>query len=216
VGDGLRVRAPAVVLGTNAYSSRLGYLQNDYASIIEYVGITAPLPPDLLAGIGGATGIPFNDSRLEVYYLGPTRDGRVRIGGGPVGYVFNNGVVPHSPPAANVDALARELARIHPALASVPFERTWAGAVDYSRDTSPAVGRFGRHDNLYYAIGYSGHGLNLTSVFGRVLSDLVLGRDERWQWLPFLNRHPPYFPNEPFRWLAARGLAVLDRAFPGA
>ena len=213
-GAGLKVRAPAVVLGTNAYSSRLGYLQNDYASIVEYVGITAPQPADLLAGIGGPTGIPFNDSRLEVYYLGPTRDGRLRIGGGPIGYVFNNGATPQPPPAASVAALARELGRIYPALGAIAFERTWAGAVDYSRDASPAVVRFGRHRNLYYAIGYSGHGLNLTSVFGRVLADLVLGRDDHWQWLPFLNRHPPYFPNEPFRWLATRGLAGFDRAFP--
>lgn len=213
-GAGLKVRAPAVVLGTNAYSSRLGYLQNDYASIIEYVGITAPLPADLLASIGGTTGIPFNDSRLEVYYLGRTRDGRLRIGGGPVGYVFNNGAVPHAPPVTNVTALARELGRIYPSLASIPFERTWAGAVDYSRDTSPALGRLGRHRNIYYAIGYSGHGLNLTSVFGRVLADLVLGRDDHWRWLPFLDRHPPYFPNEPFRWLVAHALASFDRVFP--
>jgi glycine/D-amino acid oxidase-like deaminating enzyme len=212
-GAGLQVRAPAVVLGTNAYSSRLGYLQNDYASIVEYVGITAPLPADLLASVGGRTGIPFNDSRLEVYYLGPTRDGRLRIGGGPIGYAFNNGAVPLVPPAENVAMLSREMGRIYPALASIPFERTWAGAVDYSLDASPALGQFGRHRNIYYAIGYSGHGLNLTSVFGRILADLVLGRDEQWRWLPFLNRHPPYFPNEPFRWLAARSLASFDRAF---
>jgi glycine/D-amino acid oxidase-like deaminating enzyme len=211
---GLRVRAPAVVLGTNAYSSRLDYLQNDYASIVEYVGITAPLPADLLASIGGGIGIPFNDSRLEVYYLGPTRDGRLRIGGGPIGYAFNNGTVPLAPPAENVALLARELGRIYPALASIPFERTWAGAVDYSMDASPALGQFGRHRNIYYAIGYSGHGLNLTSVFGRILADLVLARGDQWRWLPFLNRHPPYLPNEPFRWLAARSLAMFDRAFP--
>ena len=215
-GAGHAVRAPALVLATNAYSSQLGYLRHAYVPLVAYVGITRPLDDATVARLGWTSRAPFDDSRTNEYWLGLTRDNRIRIGGGPQGYSygFNNGTPPAVVPPARAAALAAELQRIFPQLGRVSFERCWAGAVDCSLDLTATVGRTGRHDNVYYAIGYSGHGLNLTSVFGRVLADLIAGQDERWRWLPYVNRSLPYVPNEPFRWLgmqAVRGaLAVLD------
>jgi glycine/D-amino acid oxidase-like deaminating enzyme len=100
--------------------------------------------------------------------------------------------------------LRLELQRIYPSLAGVPFEICWSGAVDMSLDQTPAVGQMGKHGNIFYALGYSGHGVNLTSVFGRVLRDLIADKSAEWGWLPYLNRLPPYMPNEPFRWLGAK------------
>ena len=73
-----------------------------------------------------------------------------------------------------------------------------------SLDQTPSVGRMGKHGNVFYAIGFSGHGVNLTSVFGRILADLVAGRERDWGWLPYVNRLPVYMPNEPFRWLGVQ------------
>ena len=150
---------------------------------------------------------PFDDSRTDEYWLGLTRDNRIHIGGGPKGYSygFNNGTPPASIPGQTTAALAAELERIYPQFGPVEFERCWDGAVDCSLDLAASVGRLERHANVYYAIGYSGHGVNLTSVFGRVLADLIEGQEERWQWLPELNRRLPYIPNEPFRWLGMQG-----------
>jgi gamma-glutamylputrescine oxidase len=61
----------------------------------------------------------------------------------------------------------------------------------------------GRYKNVFYGIGYSGHGVNLTSVFGRIIADLEAGREEPWRQYPFVNNRLYYVPNEPFRWLAA-------------
>jgi len=74
------------------------------------------------------------------------------------------------------------------------------------------VGRTGRYGNVFYAIGYSGHGVNLTSVFGRIIADLEAGRDQPWKQFPFLNNRQYYVANEPFRWLAAQaGIAFYRR-----
>jgi len=90
----------------------------------------------------------------------------------------------------------------------VEFDVAWSGVVDWSLTASPSVGRTGRHNNIFYGIGYSGHGVNLTSVFGRIIADLDAGREEPWKQFPFLNASLDYIPNEPFRWLAAQsGLA---------
>jgi glycine/D-amino acid oxidase-like deaminating enzyme len=206
---GQQVRAPVLVLATNAYTSRLGYLRNTVAPVFDYVGMTPVLSAAQLAAVGWKSGMPFNDSRTEVYYAGLTRDGRIHLGGGPVDYAFNDGTRDRANAPLRHAGLQRELERLYPALAGVGFETVWSGSVDMSLDGSPAVGQMGRHGNVYYGIGYSGHGVNLSSVFGRVIADLIAGRRESWTWLPFLDRLPPYIPNEPFRWLGAQfGLAA--------
>jgi gamma-glutamylputrescine oxidase len=199
--NGKTVRARTALLATNAFTSKLGYLRRASSPLIEYLGITRPLPEAKMREIGWSQRIPFNDSRTEVFYLGLTRENRLHIGGGPADYEFGNGLA--DPPAASrrFARLSEELGRIYPALASEPLEVTWSGAVDYSLDGTPSVGHLAGHENIFYAIGFSGHGVNLTSVFGRILADLVEGRAAGWAWLPYLNRLPPYTPNEPFRWL---------------
>ena len=199
--NGHTVRARSLVLAANAFSSKLGYLRRAVSPIHDYVGITAPIPDSLLAEIGWKSRLPFNDCRTETYYLGITPDNRIHIGGGPVNYSFNNGVRDRADQQRAYDTLQRELGRIFPKLAGVNFETTWGGVVDMSLDESPAVGRMGKHDNIFYAIGFSGHGVNLTSLFGRIIADLEAGLAEKWSWLPYLNRMPPYIANEPFRWL---------------
>ncbi len=214
---GQQVRAPVLVLATNAYSSQLGYLRSAYAPLVAYVGITRPLEAAMIRQLGWQSRAPFDDSRTDEYWLGLTRDDRIHIGGGPqgYGYEFNNGTPPPEVPPERAAALAAELLRIYPQLGHVEFERCWAGAVDCSLDLTASVGRMGRRRNVYYAIGYSGHGVNLTSVFGRVLADLVAGRDAEWRWLPYLNRHSPYIPNEPWRWLGLRAVRAATGLLDG-
>ena len=202
--DGKTVRTNAVILATNAFTSKLGYLRRAVAPFFDYVGITAPLSEATLAETGWRKRIPFNDSRTEVFYLGLTKDGRIHIGGGLADYEFNNGLEEPARSKRRYEELRLELQRIYPSLTGVPFEVGWSGAVDMSLDQSPAVGQIGKYGNIFYALGFSGHGVNLTSVFGRVLGDLIVGKSAEWGWLPYLNRLPPYIPNEPFRWLGAQ------------
>ena len=210
-GAGHVVQAAKLVLATNAYTSKLGYLRRVVAPIANYVGITPPLDAERLAAVGWASRIPFNDSRREVYYAGCTPDGRIHFGGGPVDYQFNNGLEPPADAVGRFRQLHRELARVFPPLADVPFATTWYGFVDVSLDEKPAVGRLGRFGNIYYGLGYSGEGVNLTSVFGRIIADLVTGKADDWRWFPLLDRLPPYIPNEPFRWLAVEADLACTR-----
>ncbi len=199
-GAGKMVRAKQLILATNAYTSKLGFLRRAVTPIFDFVAITPPLNDSTLAAVGWKKRIPFNDSRMEVYYLGLTKDNRIHIGGGAADYQFNNGLDEPPGAARRYEALRQELMRIYPALAVEKWDCTWNGAVDMSLDQSPSVGQIGKHGNIFYAIGFSGHGVNLTSVFGRILADLVDSHSKEWEWLPYLNRLPAYTPNEPFRW----------------
>ena len=201
--DGRTVRAKSLVLASNAFTPGLGFLRNCILPLHNFVAVTQPLSERELTDIGWRLRVPFNDNRTEVFYLGLTRDRRIHIGGGTPRYSFNNAPADSGVARSHVSQLQRELERIYPKLAGVEFAQSWDGVVDWSLDASPSVGCTGRHENVFYGIGYSGHGVNLTSVFGRIIADLEAGREELWRRYPFVNSHPYYVPNEPFRWLAA-------------
>jgi gamma-glutamylputrescine oxidase len=206
--EGYSIKAKSLVLGTNAFTSRLGYLRNSILPVREYVAVTRPLSAEQLAKIGWQKRVPFNDSRTEVYYLGLTRDNRIHIGGGSPSYHFNGGPGDSAAMASHVFQLRRELGRLYPKLDGVEFEVGWDGIVDWSLDESPSVGRTGRHNNIFYGLGYSGHGVNLSSLFGSIIADLEAGREGQWKDYPFVNARLDYIPNEPLRWLGVQaGLA---------
>jgi gamma-glutamylputrescine oxidase len=206
--EGHTIKAKSLVLATNAFTSRLGFFRNSILPVHEYVAVTPPFSQQQLAEIGWHKRVPFNDSRTEVFYLGLTEDNRIHIGGGGPSYSFNGGPGDVSNAGAHFAQLQRELVHIYPTLSSTKFEAGWDGVVDWSLDESPSVGCIGRYKNIFYGLGYSGHGVNLTSVFGRIIADLEAGREEPWKQYPFLNAGLDYIPNEPFRWLGAQaGLA---------
>ena len=209
---GHRVRTATLVLATNAYGEQLGYLARAAAGVWDYVAITAPLSDAQVDALGWHSRAPYDDAHTETFYLGITRDNRVHIGGGPVDYVFNGGVPDVELQRRRHDSLQATLARLYPPLAGTGFEHRWAGLVDMSLDASPALGSMGKYGNIFYAIAFSGHGVNLTSVFGRVLADLISGHGDDWRWLPYLNQLPPYVPNEPLRWLGIRARLAAIRA----
>jgi gamma-glutamylputrescine oxidase len=202
--DGHRVRAKSLVLASNAFTPNLGYLRNSVIPLREYVAMTRPLSAEELTAVGWHSGVPFNDSRTETFYLGLTREGRIHIGGGAPDYEFAHGVGKAAVGRVREGELHRELGRLFPRLAGIGFDVRWDGIVDWSLDASPSVGVTGRHGNVFYGLGYSGHGVNLSSVFGRIIADLEAGRGEAWMRYPFVNASLYYIPNEPFRWMAAK------------
>ncbi|HTV97249.1 MAG TPA: FAD-dependent oxidoreductase [Steroidobacteraceae bacterium] len=207
-GNGHFVLAKSLVLASNAFTPSLGFLRNSILPIREYVGITRPLSAEEIGAIGWRSRAPFNDSKTELYYFGLTREGRIHIGGGPPEYRFDNGPADPRDLDSKRRRLRAELLRVFPKLAGVELELTWNGVIDWSLDAAPAVGRTGRFRNVFYAIGFSGHGVNLSSVFGRIIADLEAGREQAWSRYPFVNAHLGYVPNEPFRWIGAEaGLA---------
>ena len=203
------VKARSLVLATNAFTSKLSYFRNAIAPVYNYVAATRALSDAELASIGWRSRMPFNDSRTLVYYLGLTPDNRIHIGGGSAAYAWNDGVAGR-PDAKAVDLLRQELTRLYPALRGIEFEAAWNGMVDMTLDWAPLVGVTGRQRNIYYGLGYCGHGVNLTFLFGRIIADLEAGRHQPWREFPFVNRKPPYIPNEPFRWIGIQAETAYD------
>jgi len=197
---GPTVKARSLILATNAYTSKLGFFRNAIVPVYNHIAASATLTDAQIASLGWNRHAPFNDSRKLVHYLGLTEDNRIYIGGGNPDYAFNGGVEEHRGLNA-VSDLRKKLEQLFPKLGRIEFETTWDGLVDMTLDWAPTVGVSGTDHNIYHGLGYCGHGVNLAFLFGRIIADLEGGRESHWDWFPYLNRTPPYIPNEPFRWL---------------
>ncbi|MDH6269616.1 glycine/D-amino acid oxidase-like deaminating enzyme [Rhizobium sp. SG_E_25_P2] len=74
-------------------------------------------------------------------------------------------------------AILREsLERIFPQLKGIEIDYCWGGLVDMTADRYP---RAGFQDGLWYAMGYSGHGAQLSTHLGMMVADAILGRADR-------------------------------------
>jgi len=100
------------------------------------------------------------------------------------------------------------LARYFPGATDAKIEHRWAGVLGLTLDRICSMGVRGRHRNVYHALGYSGHGVALGLLAGRVLADLYAGNHEAWRDQPFYQKRLTPFPPEPLRWL---GYQVITR-----
>ncbi len=203
------VRARAIVLATNGYTPRLGYFRTGILPVISHVIATDPLPPDVLAQIGVSG---FSDDRPRLAYSSIDAAGRLIFGGGTnraYGYRFGNATAyPARDDDGAAQALRRTLVEYFPALADVAIRHRWSGPLGVTRARRCAMGVMGAHGNVYYALGYSGHGVVLANLAGRVLTDLYAGDHDRWRGCAFYMQRPSGIPPEPLRWL---GYQLLSR-----
>ena len=73
--------------------------------------------------------------------------------------------------------MAQRMGKVFPALAQVAVEYVWGGFVDISMNRAPDFGRLG--SNLYYLQGFSGHGVALTGLAGRLVAEAIRGQSDR-------------------------------------
>jgi glycine/D-amino acid oxidase-like deaminating enzyme len=192
------LRAPEVVLATNAALTGWRPAGRNLTNFGSYVVLTEPAP-ERLAEIRWTGGEGVFDGRMFLHYFRTTNDGRVLMGSGsgPIGFGgriddrFSRDV----PTAARAEAGLR---RLLPGLADVRIERAWGGPIDVSADHLPFF-RTKTGTRIHYGAGYSGHGVGPAWLGGRILSSLVLGADDEWTRLPLATRSVPSLPPEPFR-----------------
>lgn len=194
------VLARAVVLATNAATSRFRPLGRHLTTFGSSVVLTEPVP-DLLDEVGWTGGEGIVDGRMFVHYFRTTHDGRVLMGSGsgPMGFGTRlDGRFENDAPS--VERAAAGLRRLLPELADARIERAWGGPVDVSADHTPFFGPLGGH-RIYYGVGYSGHGVGPAWIGGQILASLVLRSDDEWTRLPLVRRRVPRLPPEPIRFL---------------
>jgi gamma-glutamylputrescine oxidase len=206
-----KVMAKAVVLATNGYTSKLGFFKNSVIPIHTPMAVTPPLPESTFIDIGWNNKVAFSDTYNLLYHLSRTPDNRILIGSGYVNYFFNNGIVNKDDLNVLKAHLYKELVRIYPGLSGIDFEYVWTGVLGFSVDFSQSVGVMGAHKNIYYGLSYVGHGINLSTLFGKIITDIYAGEESNWNGLPFLNHHFIPLPSEPLKWVALQSTRAYFR-----
>lgn len=208
------VTAPAVVLATNAYTPALGYFRDRIMPLHAHVVATAPRDRGDWATRGWGPSVSgFDDDLDRVSYGCMSTDGQLVFGGGVNGaYGYHFGGSPAFTGTADFGAVEGRLRAYLPDAADVPIAHRWTGPVALTWNRICAMGVRGAHRNVYYALGYAGHGVTLANLAGRVLTDLYSGDDARWRGQPFYDGGEPtrmaWIPPEPLRWV---GYHVMTR-----
>ena len=211
------VRARQVVLTTGAWAARLRHFRRAFAVCIDSMVVTEPVP-DLAERCGWGSHMGVADLREMLYYLRPTADGRVAIGGGSMGIAFGARQSRRLLTARHgVEVAARGLTWLFPQLRGVRFEAAWSGPMDITGTALPFF-ESAPGGNVHAGLGFSGHGLTSTKLGGKILASLVLGQDDRWRRLPVVGPPLQALPPEPLRWPLVRthGVGLRGRRPGGA
>ena len=166
--------------GVLACDSDVGGLETAFAGammpIANYNVATAPLSAEQAERL-----IPSNasiaESRFVLNYYRLTADHRLLFGGGEK--------YTPAPPADIAGFVRPFLEQIFPQLRGVPIDYAWGGMVGVTRNRLPQFGRIG---NTFYAHGYSGHGVLLTTLAGELIAEAMRGTAERFDLMATLPR----------------------------
>ena len=89
------------------------------------------------------------------------------------------------------DSMRRRMVQTFPQLAGTKITHAWGGFVDISMNRAPDFGRLPQSQNMYYLQGFSGHGLALTGLAGRLVAEAISGDAGRFDTFARI-RHRPF------------------------
>lgn len=166
------VTADQVLIATGAYTtSNFGYFRRRIIPVGSFIIATRPLTDTEVAAAMPGNRTCVNSMNIGNYWrLSP--DNRLIFGG----RARFSATSDQSSDARSGAILREGLGRIFPQLADVDIDYCWGGLVDMTKDRYP---RAGYQDGVWYAMGYSGHGAQLSTHLGMTIADAILGRPDQ-------------------------------------
>ncbi len=165
------VKAGSVVIAVNAY---LPLLEP------EMIEMVRPVRAQMLSTVplGAASLLMPVYSHDGFYYVRQREDGRLLVGGArhlhemtEVGYSLDTTTVLQND-------LGIYLSKHFPQWADARVEHRWAGTMGFSPDGLPSWGRVPGVTGAYWIAGFTGHGMSIAFLAGRMMADVVLGSDQ--------------------------------------
>ena len=187
------VTADQVLLATGSSSvGPLGYFRRRLVSVGSFIIVTEPLDADLLRRL-----LPnrrgYVTSKNIGNYFRTTADDRL-VFGGRARFAMSN---PRSDVKSG-DILRDSLREIFPELGGARIDYCWGGLVDMTADRLP---RAGQRKGLFYSLGYSGHGVQMSVHMGQAMARTMAGdadanpwRDLNWPPIPGHFGKPWFLP----------------------
>jgi glycine/D-amino acid oxidase-like deaminating enzyme len=165
--------------------------------------VTEPLTDEQLDRVAWPGREGFEDKRNYITIGRLTATNRILWAGRRAPYFLNNDMNLRHMRNDHVHGELREaFERFFPPWKDVRFTHAYGGCVAITATFLPLFGSLG--GGLSYGYGYNGHGVAPSHTGGKILRDLVLGRQSEYTNLPFVNARERSFPPEPLRLVGAR------------
>lgn len=201
--EGAEIRCDHLVLACNGYLDDLHpQVAARVMPINNFILATEPLGARAETVLRRPVAVA--DSRFVVNYFRLSPDGRLLFGGGETyGYRF---------PADLAAPARRPMLRLFPHLADVGIDHAWGGTLAITRSRLPAFLR--PAPGVLSASGYSGHGVALATLAGKLLAEATRARSDGFDLMAGLRL--PDFPGgarlrTPLLVLAMSWFAMRDR-----
>ena len=163
------VSANSLLLTGNAYHHFEKKMQNFIIPVNSFVIATEPLSNEIISKINPQD-LAVCDPNYILEYFRLTGDKRLLFGT-RLNYHGND-----------EDFIKKELRkkmlRIYPDLSNVKIDYGWTGKIAVTVNRIPQIGKL--TSNIYYSQGYSGHGVNMTHLAGKLISEAISGTMERF------------------------------------
>ena len=114
---------------------------------------------------------------------------------------YGNRIVSDFAPGLSIP-LARNFRRRFPTLRDVKIAHTWHGWCGLTPSRLPLVGQTGQYANIYYCVGFNGHGITPTAGMGYSMGKVVAGQPDPHY--TYIKGKTKSWPSEPLRWLGAK------------
>ncbi|WP_172293982.1 FAD-binding oxidoreductase [Pseudoruegeria sp. HB172150] len=175
------IRADQVVLACNGYLGTLNRpTARRFMAINNFIVATEPLG-DRAAQVL-AKDIAVADSRFVVNYWRLSHDKRLLFGGGEnYGYRF---------PKDIAGLVRKPMLEIYPHLSHVKIDYAWGGTLAITQTRMPDFSR--PAPGLWSASGYSGHGVALATLAGKIVAEAIHG--DLTQFDTMARARPPAIP----------------------
>ena len=158
------VSAKEVLVATNGYSGRRpGTLYRHLAPIGSTIIATEVLPRETVRTLLPSDRMYGNTARVFHYYRSGDNGRRILFGGRSAFSLSGQVAYRH---------LVDEMAALFPVLADTSIDYAWSGAIAYTRDKLPHLGRL---NGVWYAAGYCGTGVSRSCWFGHKAALKIVG-----------------------------------------
>jgi len=181
------VDCATVILAGNGY---LGQLNEKVAAkvmpINNFIVATEPLGEAAKGLLSEPVAVA--DTRFVVNYWRLSEDNRLLFGGGEsYGYRFPD----------IIRTVSKPMLQVYPQLAKTRIDYAWGGTLAITVNRMPCFTRPGQ--NILSASGYSGHGVAMATLAGKLMAEATAGQQERFDLMASLPQHR--FPGGvTFRW----------------
>jgi len=175
------IRADHVILAGNGYLPGIApAVAARVMPINSFIAATEPLPDRWQEVL--AQDIAVADSKFVVNYYRFSEDRRFLFGGRES---YSLGF-----PSDIRSALIRRMTTLFPQLEGVRVDHVWGGTLGITMSRLPALQRIG--PNILSGAGFSGHGVALSGMAGRIMAEAVIGQAGRFDVMAALPT--PVFP----------------------